>query len=72
LKLALAVLSVVALGGGTADVVLVRPHHAPRPPAHERGALVTQELADGTILISASDWQRGTYPIGRRFVPALP
>jgi hypothetical protein len=36
------------------------------------GQLVTQTLPDGTLLISREDWESGTYPIGRPFVPALP
>jgi hypothetical protein len=71
LKLAATVFAVVALVGGTADVVALRPHRA-APAAPERGTLVSVVLADGTMLISRTDWQGGTYPIGRRFVPALP
>jgi hypothetical protein len=70
LKLAATVIAVVALGGGTADVLALRPHHGPARP--QRGALVTVVLDDGTLLISKTDYQAGTYPIGRRFVPALP
>ena len=64
-------IAVVGLVGGTTDVVVLRPHHA-KPQAHERGALVSVVLADGTLLISKTDYQAGIYPIGRRFVPALP
>lgn len=72
MKLAATVLAVVGLVGGTADVVTMRPHHAAKPQRAQAGTLVTVALADGTILISKEDWQRGIYPIGRRFVPALP
>jgi hypothetical protein len=72
LRLALALLAALAVGGGTTDLVLLRPHHAPAARVPARGALVTAVLADGTMLISRTDWQGGTYPIGRRFVPALP
>jgi hypothetical protein len=70
LKLAATVIAVVALGGGTADVVALRPHHRHADP--QRGALVSVVLEDGTLLISKRDYEAGIYPIGRRFVPALP
>jgi len=73
LRLALAVISVLALAGGTVDVVVLRPEPAqPKAPPPERGALATYLLPDGTMLISRRDWNAGIYPIGRRFVPALP
>ncbi|MHB8641600.1 MAG: hypothetical protein ACYDA3_01755 [Gaiellaceae bacterium] len=71
MKLAATVVAVVALVGGTADIVALRPHHAP-PADPARGALVSVVLDDGTLLISKRDYQAGIYPIGRRFVPALP
>jgi hypothetical protein len=54
-----------------ADAIAVRatgkPHEDP-----QRGALVWFYLSDGTMITRASDLEGGTYPIGRRFAPALP
>ena len=38
----------------------------------ERGTLVWFYLSDGTMITRESDFEGGTYPIGRRFAPSLP
>jgi hypothetical protein len=52
------------------DALAFRP---PQPqPTRLSGELRVARLADGTILISREDYEAGIYPIGRRFLPALP
>lgn len=55
------------------DALALRPPTTPQPlPPRLSGVLHVGRLADGTLLISQRDYEAGIYPIGRRFVPALP
>jgi hypothetical protein len=53
------------------DALAFRPP-GPRPQPRLSGALDVKVLDDGILVISLADYEAGIYPLGRRFVPALP